>query len=120
MNNHPPQVIRKFREIGAGNIFISSITISEFQYGVFKSNQIEKNTKRLEEFLRPFELISYGEKASVFYGEIRSYLEREGKTIGPLDMLIAAHAISEKLILITNNEKEFKRVKFLKVENWVS
>ncbi|RKX91262.1 MAG: VapC toxin family PIN domain ribonuclease [Spirochaetes bacterium] len=120
MNNHPPQVIRKFREIGAGNIFISSITISELQYGVFKSNQIEKNTKRLEEFLRPFELISYGEKASVFYGEIRSYLEREGKTIGPLDMLIAAHAISEKLILITNNEKEFKRVKFLKVENWVS
>ena len=118
MNNHPPQVIQKFREIGVGNVFISSVTVSELQYGVYKSKQIKKNIKRLDEFLSPFEIISYDEKASVYYGKIRSDLEKIGNIIGPLDMLIAAHALSEKLTVITNNEKEFKRVNGLKVENW--
>ena len=120
MNNHPPQVIQKFREIGAGNVCISSVTVSELQYGVFKSKQIKKNVKRLDEFLSPFEIISYDESASIYYGKIRSHLEKKGHVIGPLDMLIAAHAVSENLTLITNNEKEFKRVKSLKVENWVT
>jgi tRNA(fMet)-specific endonuclease VapC len=120
MNDHPPQVIQKFREIGVGNVCISSITVSELQYGVCKSKQIKKNIKRLDEFLSPFEIISYDESASIYYGQIRSHLEKKGNVIGPLDMLIAAHALSEKLTLITNNEKEFKRVKSLKVENWVT
>jgi len=120
MNEYPPEVIQKFREIGVGNICISSITVSELQYGVHKSKQIKKNRKRLDEFLSPFEIISYDESASKHYGQIRSYLEKQGNLIGPLDMLIAAHALSENLTLITNNEKEFKRVKSLKVENWVT
>ena len=120
MNDHPPQVIQKFREIGVGNVCISSITVSELQYGVCKSQQIKKNIKRLDEFLSPFEIISYDESASIYYGQIRSHLEKKGYVIGPLDMLIAAHALSEKLTLITNNEKEFKRVKSLKIENWVT
>ena len=119
MNDHPPEVIQKFREIGVGNICISSITVSELQYGVYKSKQIKGNLKRLDEFLSPFEIISYDESASKHYGQIRPYLEKQGNVIGPLDMLIAAHALSENLTLITNNEKEFKRVKSLKVENWV-
>jgi tRNA(fMet)-specific endonuclease VapC len=119
MNKHPPEVIQKCREIGIGNIHISTITISELQYGACKSKQIKKNIKRLEEFLGPFEIISYDENASICYGEIRSFLEKQGKVIGPLDMLIAAHALSEDLTLITNNEKEFKRIKSLKVENWI-
>ncbi len=119
MNNHPPEVIQKCREIGIGNIGISTITVSELQYGAFKSKQIKKNIKRLEEFLGPFEIISYDENASICYGEIRSLLEKQGNVIGPLDMLIAAHALSENLTLITNNEKEFKRIKSLKVENWI-
>ena len=120
INDHPPEVVQKFREIGVGNICISSITVSELQYGAYKSKQIKKNIKRLDEFLRPFEIISYDESASKHYGQIRSYLELQGNVIGPLDMLIAAHAISENLTLITNNEKEFKRVKSLEVENWVT
>jgi len=120
MNNHPPEVILKFREIGVGNICISSITVSELQYGAHKSKQIKKNLKRLDEFLCPFEIISYDENASSYYGRIRSSLEKLGEVIGPLDMLIAAHALSKKLTLITNNEKEFKRVKALKVENWAT
>ncbi len=119
MNNHPPEVIQKCREIGIGNIRISTITVSELQYGAFKSKQIKKNIKRLEEFLGPFEIISYDENASIRYGEIRSFLEKQGNVIGPLDMLIAAHALSENLTLITNNEKELKRIKSLKVENWI-
>ena len=119
MNDHPPEVIQKFREIGVGNIGISSITVSELQYGACKSKQIKKNLKRLDEFLSPFEVLAYGENASNYYGKIRSNLEKQGNVIGPLDMLIAAHALSENLTLITNNEKEFNRVKALKVDNWV-
>ena len=119
MNNHPPEVIQKFRDIGVGNICISSITVSELQYGACKSKQIKKNIQRLDEFLSPFEILAYDENASIFYGKIRSQLEINGEVIGPLDMLIAAHALSENLTLITNNEKEFKRVKSLKVKNWV-
>jgi len=118
MNDHPPEVVQKFRGIGIGNICISSITVSELQYGAYKSKQIKKNLKRLDEFLRPFEVLAYDEKASNYYGKIRSHLEKEGNVIGPLDMLIAAHALSENLILITNNEKEFNRVESLKVKNW--
>ena len=119
INDHPPEVVQKFREIGVGNICISSITVSELQYGAYKSKQIKKNLKRLDEFLRPFEILAYDETASNYYGKIRSDLENQGNVIGPLDMLIAAHALSENLTLITNNEKEFNRVKSLKVKNWV-
>ena len=120
MNDHPPEVIQKFREIGVGNICISSITVSVLQYGAYKSKHIKKNIKRLEEFLSPFEILAYDETASNYYGKIRSHLEKQDNVIGPLDMLIAAHALSENLTLITNNEKEFKRIRLLKVENWVT
>ncbi len=120
MNDHPPEVIQRFKKIGVGDVCISSVTVSELHYGACKSKQIKKNMKRLEEFLSPFEIISYDESASECYGKIRSRLEKQGNVIGPLDMLIAAHALSENLTLITNNEKEFKRVKSLKVENWVA
>jgi len=66
----------------------------------------------------PFEILPYDEAASKYYGMIRSQLEPQGNVIGPLDMLIAAHALSRDLILVTNNEKEFLRIKSLKVENW--
>jgi tRNA(fMet)-specific endonuclease VapC len=119
INDHPPEVIQKFREIGVGNICISSITVSELQYGACKSKQIKKNIKRLDEFLSPFEILAYDENASHYYGRIRSQLEKQGNIIGPLDMLIAAHAISRELAIITNNTKEFRRIRSLKVENWV-
>ncbi len=119
MNNYSQEVIQKCRSVGVGNIYISSITMSELCYGVNKSQKIRENTKRLEEFLKPFTILSYGENASLCYGEIRANLERKGNTIGSLDMLIAAHALSEDLILVTNNTKEFNRIETLKVENWV-
>jgi len=120
MNKRPPEVIHRFKNIEVGQIGISTITVSELSYGASKSNLPKQNFKRLEEFLAPFEIISYSQSASKYYGEIRSQLESQGNVIGPLDLLIAAHALSENLILVTNNEKEFKRIKSLKVENWVT
>jgi tRNA(fMet)-specific endonuclease VapC len=120
INNHPPEVVQKFRKIGIGEVGVSSITVSELYYGICKSSQTEKNTQRVEEFLQPFTILPYDEKASREYGKIRYQLERMGKIIGPLDMLIAAHALSDDLVLITNNVKKFNRIKSLRVENWVS
>lgn len=120
MNNHPAEVVQKFRDVGVGNIYISSITVSELQYGVHKSKHIKENTRRVEEFLTPFEILFYGENESKYYGKIRNQLEKQGNIIGPLDLLIAAHALSNELTLITNNEKEFIRIQSLKVQNWVS
>ncbi len=119
MNKRPPEVIQKFKNIVIGQVGISSITVSELQYGVSKSKLREQNSKRLEEFLTPFQILPYDEDASKYYGEIRSQLESKGLIIGPLDLLIAAHALSQDLVLITNNEKEFKRIPLLKIENWV-
>ena len=120
MNKRPPEVIHRFKNIEVGQIGISTITVSELNYGASKSNLRKQNFKRLEEFLAPFEIIPYSQSASKYYGEIRSRLENQGNVIGPLDLLIAAHALSENLTLVTNNEKEFKRIKSLKVENWVT
>ena len=119
MNQRPAEVIQKCKNTGVGQIGISAITVSELSYGVAKSKYQKQNTKRLEEFLAPFEILQYDEEASNYYGIIRSQLENQGNVIGPLDMLIAAHALSRDLVLVTNNEKEFNRIETLKVENWV-
>lgn len=118
MNQRPRRLIHKLKQIPVGGIGISSITLAELHYGVSKSQNKEMNQKRLNEFLVPFEILSFDESHIMIYGEIRYQLEKKGEIIGPLDFLIAAHALSEKLILITNNDSEFKRVKKLSVENW--
>jgi tRNA(fMet)-specific endonuclease VapC len=120
MNKRPPEVIQKFKRTSVGQIGISSITVSELYYGACKSKWQKQNLKRLEEFLIPLEILAYDERASKCYGEIRSELENQGKIIGPLDLLIAAHALSRDLVLVTNNEYEFRRIKSLRVENWAA
>ncbi len=120
MNRRPLTVIRKFKQFDIGDIGISSITVSELYYGAKKSNRLEENIQRLWAFLMPFEVVSYDEAAANAYGDIRVDLERKGAVIGPLDMLIAAHALSLGLILVTNNVKEFQRISSLSVENWLS
>ncbi len=119
LNRRPREVIKRFKNTTIGEIGISSITVAELQYGVSKSQHKTENQQRLDHFLAPFDILSFGEKATRCYGELRSKLESSGKVIGPLDMLIAAHALSEELTIVTNNDKEFKRINRLKVENWV-
>lgn len=120
MNRRPIEIIHKFKQFNIGDIGISTITVSELQYGAFKSKNPMLNLKRVEEFLAPLEILAYDHNAANFYGEIRSDLEKKGHVIGPLDMLIAAHALSNDIILVTNNDKEFQRVNHLKTENWIN
>jgi tRNA(fMet)-specific endonuclease VapC len=119
MNNHPPEVLEKFKQLDVGTVGISSISVSELYYGACKGKKKRENFNRLEEFLFPFEILAYDENAAREYGKVRAQLEKKGQLIGPLDMLIAAHAMSRKLIVITNNTREFKRIRSLQVENWV-
>jgi tRNA(fMet)-specific endonuclease VapC len=118
MNRRPAEVIKKFKQISPGDIGISSVTVSELQYGVSKSKYKERNQQRLDEFLLPMTILAFDANAAKFYGDIRYDLEKQGQIIGPLDLLIAAHAMSEGLIIVTNNDKEFRRIKGLTVENW--
>ena len=115
----PKKVIEKLKKINNANLCISSITYSELLYGAEKSANIAKNLLALTIFLSNVEILPYDENASVDYGLIRAELEKKGKPIGPLDMLIAAHAKSLKTTIVTNNVKEFERVSGLKIENWV-
>ena len=118
INERPKKVLTHFKRHSLGDIGISSITASELAFGVAKSG-LAKNSAALEAFLLPLNVVDYDAGAAMIYGDIRATLEKQGKTIGPLDMLIAASALSRQLILVTNNEKEFRRVSKLKVENWL-
>lgn len=120
IKNKPIEVKEKFNDYEVGEICISSITVSELYYGVYKSQIVEKNLQALALFLAPLNIVDYNEKASIEYGKLRAALESAGKVIGSLDMLIAAHAVSLGVTLVTNNTKEFERVGELKLENWVN
>jgi tRNA(fMet)-specific endonuclease VapC len=121
INEKPKKVLRKFERYPTHEFGISSITHAELQYGVAKSKHKTTNQFALDEFLLPLTILPfYGEKIVARYGEIRAWLESRGKTIGPLDMLIAAHASSLDLTIVSNNIKEFSWVPKLKCENWVS
>ena len=114
----PQNVIGRFRQAKVSEIGVSSISLSELEYGVMKSAKPEQNKLALAQFIAPIEIPAYDDVAAQHYGEIRAYLERQGTPIGSLDMLIAAHALSLNSVLITNDETEFKRVSNLKIENW--
>lgn len=114
----PPDVLKRFQKARISSIGISSITLSELFYGVVKSSKPVQNHLALAQFAAPLEILSYDHEASQHYGDIRYHLEKKGTPIGAMDMLIAAHARSVGCVLVTNNEKEFKRVPHLKIENW--
>ena len=102
----------------AGRMAISAITLSELLHGVEKSAAPERNLDVVENFCSRIDLLSYGPKASLHYGQIRTALERRGMPIGVNDLHIAAHARSEGLTLVSNNLREFERVEGLLLENW--
>ena len=114
----PTDVIERFRQTRISQVGISSITLSELEYGVAKSSKPDQNQFALAQFLAPLEILSYGDEAAQQYGRLRAFLEKQGTPIGSLDMLIAAHALSTDSTLVTNNEKEFNRVPNLKIDNW--
>ena len=117
INNRPPNVLEKFRKYKAGEVGISSIAASELAYGVAKSGSV-KNRKALDMFLAPLQILPFDSQCLWFYADLRASLEKQGLSIGPMDSLIAAHALSIDGTLVTHNIKEFMRVPKLKLDNW--
>ncbi len=119
IKQRPETVLKRFASHPIGDIGISAITLAELEYGASKSGNPTRNREALEQFVSPLEVAAFDQPATVTYGKIRTVLEKKGRPIGPMDMLIAAHALSLEARLVTNNAKEFKRVPGLRVENWV-
>jgi tRNA(fMet)-specific endonuclease VapC len=117
MKNYPPKMRERFNRL-AEQLCISSITLGELHYGAEKSARRLENLQAIEHFTARLEMLPFTPKAATHYGQLRAELERLGKPIGPHDMLIAAHARAEGLIVVTNNAREFRRVAGLRVENW--
>ena len=101
-----------------GQMCISSITLAELLHGVEISAMPDHNLRQIEDFNSRLEVLEYGKKAAVHYGEIRADLERKGTPIGVNDLHIAGHARSEGLTLVSNNLREFERVDALRLVNW--
>lgn len=117
-NKKPIHVLEKLKSVLNRDVYLSSITIAEMQFGVYNSQNIEKNRISLTEFLAPFRIIDFNDRDAEFFGKIRTDLKQKGTLIGPYDMLIAAQALSRKLILVTNNTDEFIRIPELIIEDW--
>ena len=118
IKNRPAEVVQKVKEFSPPDLVISAITVCELEYGASKSKNPEKNRQALVKFLAPFEICPFNEQAASHYGEIRAHFERSGNSIGAMDLLIAAHARSLSLTLVTNNLNEFDRVPGLSTVNW--
>lgn len=112
------QVIGKIKNNFQYGVAISSITLAELEFGVQASANIEKNTIALYKFLSIIEILDFDSSAATEYGKIRADLKGKGTPIGNMDMLIAAHAKSEDLIVVTHNTREFERVEGLQLEDW--
>ena len=113
------KILRRLQKCRIGQVGISSITLAELEYGVYKSRDPQRNKMALVEFCAPLEIPPFDGRAASIYGQIRTALEEAGRPIGPLDTLIAAHALALGAILITNNQREFARVPKLHIENWL-
>ena len=100
------------------DVFVSVVTEAELRTGAAKSSSPAGTLRRIENFLLPLTVIDFTSDDAIVYAGVRAKLERAGTPIGPLDTLIAAHAVGRKLTLVTNNEREFRRVHGLRFENW--
>jgi tRNA(fMet)-specific endonuclease VapC len=114
----PEEVLRRFRTLKPGEAALSVITFGELVYGAEKSAQRAAALELLRELAQVLPVLGLPETAAEAYGTIRAELERKGKMIGNNDLWIAAHAKAAGLTLVTNNEREFRRVRGLKVQNW--
>jgi len=120
IKKQPESVLLKMQAHMQDGLCISSITLAELQHGVFASAAVAKNNIALNQFLSIMKILNFDDEAAFEYGKIATDLKRKGTPIGPMDTLIAGHALSTGKILVTNNVKEFERVVGLKLENWVT
>ena len=113
-----PAVLQRFRRVSPRDLCLSSVVVAELRYGADKSANPRRNHQRLDVFLAEISCESFGSEAAAAFGRLRAHLERQGHPIGPYDMMIAAHALSLGLTLVTDNVREFSRVESLSLENW--
>lgn len=114
----PERVLKRLLEHDEGDVCISVVTYAELMHGVEKSQAVMRNKLALNFFLANIEILEFDTLAAEEYGSIRADLEKRGEVIGTFDMQIAGHARARGLTLVTNNAREFERVKGLKLENW--
>jgi tRNA(fMet)-specific endonuclease VapC len=118
LNGTTPALVVRMRREDPASIKLSSVVRAELLFGARKSSRVEQNLALLSRFFAPFESLPFDDRAAEHYGLIRAELEREGRLIGPNDLLIAATARAHDATLVTRNTKEFARVVALRVENW--
>ena len=119
-NNRPEVVYECMSRFDTKDLCVSAITLAGLEYGVFNSSNPERNKLALTLFLANIEVVPFDDDAAVEYGRIRADLKRKGTPIGANDLMIAAHAKSLGMTLVTNNTKEFERVEGLMLEDWAS
>lgn len=119
IKRRPPELVRRLQARAVGDVGISSITLAGLRHGVAKSERRVQNQAALDQFLLPLDVAAFDEAAAESYGGVRADVERKGTPIGPLDLLIASHALSIDVVLVTHNTREFKRVKGLRVDDWL-
>ncbi len=117
IKRRPPEVAARF-EAQDGRMAISSVSVGELVFGVERSSMPAANMAVLESMLARLTVLPFDEAAAFHFGQVRAELYQRGQPIGPYDMMIAGHARSRGLIVVTNNNKEFERVSGLRVENW--
>lgn len=118
IKKRPSSVEKRFKALNPFEIGISAVTLAELEFGVAKSSRPERNRDALTGFLAPLEIVAFDDIAALHYGEIRAFLEKEGSPIGSMDLMIASHARSLSVALVSNNVREFRKVPGLIVENW--
>ena len=118
IKHKPEKVFQELQKHDPADVCISSVTYAELVHGVEKSAAVEKNRLALSVLLANIEILNFDVDAANSYGKIRADLEKKCTLIGPLDMMIAGHALSLDYTVVTNNVNEFSRVRALKIENW--
>jgi len=119
IKNKPYHVLETIKERSKYGIYISSLTIAELEYGIQNSKKIEENRIALLKYMSLFNILCFNDMDAIPYGRLKAKLRKDGNIIGPIDMLLAAQALSKDLIFVTNNTKEFSRIENLKLENWI-
>ena len=112
------RIVHRLVAHDVGEIAVSALTVAELEYGVARSREPVANRRRLAQFLLPLQILPFDSLAAFHYGIVRAELELQGAGIGPIDTLLAAHALSVRAVMVTGNVREFRRVAELEVEDW--
>jgi tRNA(fMet)-specific endonuclease VapC len=110
--------VQRLKRSDLDQVCLSAVTFAELAYGVWRSRDRAQNERALVDFCAALEIAPFDDRAAAMYGQVRAQLEQAGQPIGPLDTLIASHAVALNMTLATSNEREFRRVVNLRIENW--